>query len=81
MQKHKELLGEACELVIGLQELLEDFSDTVDCINYVTQDEGVAKAFRLAAALLYVETPNDFETVKNLKNNMKLQKIKVKKLK
>lgn len=82
MQKHKELLMEVCELVVGLQELLEDqnksFHDTVDWMHYMTRDEDVDKSFRLAAALQYVERPDDVNTIKNLKSDMKTNKVKMK---
>lgn len=82
LEKHKQLLREACELVVGLQELLEDqdksFSETVDWMQYMTRDEGVDKSFRLAAALQYVERPNDIDTIQNLKSNMKINKVMAK---
>ena len=85
LQKHKELLTEVCELVVGIQILALDENNSIDenveWIRYMVQDEDVDKSFRLAAALQYVEDPKNTEVVKALKNNMKLNKAKVKKYK
>lgn len=85
LQKHKELLREVCELVVGLQNLLENnnnsMDETVEWIRYMSQDKDVDKSFRLAAALQYAENPSDIEVVQTLKNDMKLNRVKAKKYK
>ena len=53
--------------------------ETVEWIRYMVQDKDVDKSFRLVAALQYVENPSDIEVVLTLKNDMKLNRVKVKK--
>ena len=85
LQKHKELLTEVCNLVVGMQNLAEasnnSIDETVDWIRYMAQDDDVDKSFRLAAALQYVENPNDEAVVESLKENIELNRLEAQKTK
>lgn len=79
LTKYNALFNETMELICKMSSIFSNIDSTIieqiDWAKLVANDSEIEKITRLAAALQYVECPNDKDVIENLEENIAVNNI------
>ena len=81
LKEYKDLLYKTLKLTVeiyGITEQKLSLDEMIDWMEFVSNDEKMEKLTRLAAALQYVEMPQDKDVISNLQENIEINNLKIK---
>ena len=81
LKEYKTLLCKTLELTVEISNMYGNIVspiEIVDWIEFNSNDKEMEKLTRLAAALQYVEMPQDTDVISNLQENIEINNLKTK---
>ena len=81
LKEYKDLLYKTLKLTVeicGITEQKLSLDEMLDWMEFVSNDEKMQKLDRLAAALQYVEMPQNKDVISNLQENIEINNLKIK---